>query len=92
MKTENNRLEDYVRNLISRRDHLLAVNARLSLPYNCNQGSSSAGAQREKYPAGVQGEGNDVQSRGEVTPNHTESKMEDISDEDESPINVVVRS
>lgn len=90
MKTENNRLEDYVRNLISRRDHLLAVNARLSLPYNSNQGSSAASTQREKYLVGAQGDCNDVQARGEVTPNHTETKMEDISDDDESPINVVV--
>ncbi|XP_037039450.1 protein AF-10-like isoform X2 [Bradysia coprophila] len=32
LKTENVRLEDHVTNLIARRDHLLAVNARLAIP------------------------------------------------------------
>ena len=33
LKSENRRLEDYIQKLISRRDHLLAINARLSLPF-----------------------------------------------------------
>lgn len=32
LRTENVRLEDHVTNLIARRDHLLAVNARLAIP------------------------------------------------------------
>jgi hypothetical protein len=34
LRSENNRLEERVRELMSRRDHLLTVNARLSLPAN----------------------------------------------------------
>ncbi|XP_060581485.1 protein AF-10-like [Ruditapes philippinarum] len=78
LKTENTRLEEYVRNLMSRRDHLLAVNARLSLPFNQNPN-----------PAGVQGDSMDVPGRGEVTPNHLEPKIDNISDDEGSPINVV---
>ncbi|XP_033761805.1 protein AF-10-like isoform X3 [Pecten maximus] len=33
LKSENKRLEDHIQSLTSRRDHLLAVNARLSLSY-----------------------------------------------------------
>lgn len=32
LKIENSRLEDHINGLISRRDHLLAVNARLAIP------------------------------------------------------------
>lgn len=32
LRTENVRLEDHVTNLVARRDHLLAVNARLAIP------------------------------------------------------------
>ncbi|XP_037924559.1 protein AF-10 isoform X2 [Hermetia illucens] len=34
LRTENVRLEEHVNNLIARRDHLLAVNARLAIPLN----------------------------------------------------------
>lgn len=34
LRTENVRLEDHVTNLVARRDHLLAVNARLAIPLN----------------------------------------------------------
>ena len=34
LKSENHRLEDYIQKLVSRRDHLLAINARLSLPFS----------------------------------------------------------
>jgi len=34
LRTENVRLEDHVNNLLARRDHLLAVNARLAIPLN----------------------------------------------------------
>lgn len=34
LRSENVRLEDHVNNLIARRDHLLAVNARLAIPLN----------------------------------------------------------
>lgn len=34
LRAENQRLEEHVNNLIARRDHLLAVNARLALPLN----------------------------------------------------------
>ncbi|XP_045168282.1 protein AF-10-like [Mercenaria mercenaria] len=80
LKTENTRLEEYVRNLMSRRDHLLAVNARLSLPFNSNESANSTGAQ---------GDSNDVAGRGETTPDHVEPKIDNISDDDDSPINVV---
>jgi outer membrane biosynthesis protein TonB len=32
LKIENSKLEDHINSLISRRDHLLAVNARLAIP------------------------------------------------------------
>nr|XP_006825571.1 PREDICTED: protein AF-10-like [Saccoglossus kowalevskii] len=32
LRAENQRLEDHIKNLVARRDHLLAVNARLSVP------------------------------------------------------------
>lgn len=32
LKIENSRLEDHINGLVSRRDHLLAVNARLAIP------------------------------------------------------------
>lgn len=35
------RLEDHVNNLVARRDHLLAVNARLAIPLN--QATSGSG-------------------------------------------------
>lgn len=34
LRTENVRLEEHVNNLVARRDHLLAVNARLAIPLN----------------------------------------------------------
>lgn len=34
LKTENARLEESIKVLTSRRDHLLAVNARLALPFS----------------------------------------------------------
>ncbi|KOB76291.1 Alhambra, isoform A, partial [Operophtera brumata] len=34
LRTENVRLEEHVSNLLQRRDHLLAVNARLAIPLN----------------------------------------------------------
>lgn len=34
LRSENIRLEEHVNNLIARRDHLLAVNARLTVPLN----------------------------------------------------------
>ncbi|KAH3720172.1 hypothetical protein DPMN_063066, partial [Dreissena polymorpha] len=37
LRTENRRLEEHCRNLVSRRDHLLAVNARLTLPLSLTQ-------------------------------------------------------
>ena len=36
LKNENHRLEDHVKSLTARRDHLLAVNARLSVPFSAN--------------------------------------------------------
>ena len=33
LRQENQRLEDHIQNLSARRDHLLAVNARLALPH-----------------------------------------------------------
>lgn len=41
LKSENVRLEEHVTSLVTRRDHLLAVNARLAIPLNppvANQG------------------------------------------------------
>lgn len=32
LKIENSRLEDHINGLVARRDHLLAVNARLAIP------------------------------------------------------------
>lgn len=37
LRTENVRLEDHVGNLLQRRDHLLAVNARLAIPLTTGQ-------------------------------------------------------
>lgn len=42
LKIENSRLEDHINGLVSRRDHLLAVNARLAIPLSqpsTNQGN-----------------------------------------------------
>lgn len=41
LRAENVRLEDHVNNLVARRDHLLAVNARLAIPLN--QATSGSG-------------------------------------------------
>lgn len=41
LRSENVRLEEHVNNLVARRDHLLAVNARLALPLNPLPQSSS---------------------------------------------------
>lgn len=44
LQSENARLEEHVANLIARRDHLLAVNARLSIPLgNTPTGTSNQG-------------------------------------------------
>lgn len=37
LKIENTRLEDHINSLVSRRDHLLAVNARLAIPLGQQQ-------------------------------------------------------
>ncbi|XP_069110698.1 protein AF-10-like isoform X2 [Argopecten irradians] len=42
LKSENKRLEDHIQSLTSRRDHLLAVNARLSLSYTPTNNINSA--------------------------------------------------
>lgn len=42
LRSENVRLEEYVNSLIARREHLLAVNARLALPLTANFASTSA--------------------------------------------------
>lgn len=42
LKIENSRLEDHINGLVSRRDHLLAVNARLAIPLG-QQSSTSQG-------------------------------------------------
>lgn len=76
LKTQNSQLEEYVRSLISRRDHLLAVNARLSLPFGT---SLSSRAHCDNSVDNLRREG---------TPHPTESAIDNISD-DESPINVV---
>lgn len=41
LKIENSKLEDHINSLVSRRDHLLAVNARLAIPL----GQSAAAGQ-----------------------------------------------
>lgn len=43
LRAENVRLEDHVNNLVARRDHLLAVNARLAIPLNQSTGGGSSG-------------------------------------------------
>ena len=45
LKIENSRLEDHINGLVSRRDHLLAVNARLAIPLG-QQTSTSQGMLR----------------------------------------------
>ncbi|XP_052247304.1 zinc finger protein zfp-1-like isoform X1 [Dreissena polymorpha] len=45
LRTENRRLEEHCRNLVSRRDHLLAVNARLTLPLSLTQPASTGTVQ-----------------------------------------------
>ncbi|KAL4222910.1 Protein AF-17 [Mactra antiquata] len=80
LKTENKRLAEYVRSLISRRDHLLAVNARLSLPFGTNQNANFNSESTIE---------NDIDTRGMSTPNHLDPNHENISDGESSPINVV---
>ncbi|XP_067649202.1 protein AF-10-like isoform X5 [Haliotis asinina] len=41
LKTENTRLEEYVKSLTERRNQLLTINARLSLPFNTVNNNSS---------------------------------------------------
>ena len=41
LKNENHRLEDHVKSLTARRDHLLAVNARLSVPFSTSEQSAA---------------------------------------------------
>lgn len=43
LRSENVRLEEHVNNLIARRDHLLAVNARLAIPLNQTSGGQPQG-------------------------------------------------
>jgi len=45
LQSENLRLEEHVTSLIARRDHLLAVNARLQIPLN----SITSGAKAEAH-------------------------------------------
>lgn len=49
LQSENGRLEDHVKSLIARRDHLLAVNARLAIPLNSNIPQSQG--KRELVPS-----------------------------------------
>lgn len=56
LRSENIRLEEHVNNLIARRDHLLAVNARLAIPLNQvpqvpNQNSGTSN--RDHSPFGI---------------------------------------
>lgn len=44
LRTENVRLEEHVGNLLQRRDHLLAVNARLAIPLTAGEFCWSGGA------------------------------------------------
>lgn len=43
LRSENVRLEEHVNNLIARRDHLLAVNARLAIPLSQTAGGQPTG-------------------------------------------------
>lgn len=42
LQTENVRLEEHVSSLIARRDHLLAVNARLAIPLNASANTTQS--------------------------------------------------
>lgn len=44
LQSENLRLEEHVTSLIARRDHLLAVNARLQIPLNNAMNNAKAEA------------------------------------------------
>ncbi|XP_063696653.1 protein AF-10-like isoform X2 [Culicoides brevitarsis] len=50
LKSENVRLEEHVTSLVARRDHLLAVNARLAIPLNPNA-QSGQGHFNNMHPA-----------------------------------------
>uniref|UniRef100_A0A336MJK6 CSON000776 protein n=1 Tax=Culicoides sonorensis TaxID=179676 RepID=A0A336MJK6_CULSO len=50
LKSENIRIEEHVTNLVARRDHLLAVNARLAIPLNPNT-STNQGHFNNMHPA-----------------------------------------
>lgn len=52
LKTENQRLEDYIKTLTARRDHLLALNARLALPLPALSSSQLMGKSIES-PCGL---------------------------------------
>ncbi|XP_077978003.1 protein AF-10-like [Glandiceps talaboti] len=49
LRAENHRLEEHVKNLVARRDHLLAVNARLSVPLA--NSTSAAGGSTDTSPS-----------------------------------------
>lgn len=52
LKTENQQLEDYIKTLTARRDHLLALNARLALPLSALSSSQLMGKSIES-PCGL---------------------------------------
>ncbi|XP_064647726.1 protein AF-10-like isoform X2 [Lineus longissimus] len=53
LRAENQRLEEHISSLVQRRDHLLAINARLSLPLNsANSHSSNPGSHHASPEAG----------------------------------------
>ncbi|XP_058821739.1 protein AF-10 isoform X4 [Topomyia yanbarensis] len=75
LRSENIRLEDHVNNLVARRDHLLAVNARLAIPLNPvvmggvgltggTSGSGGTGGGSGTGSAGSQGHFNNMHGNG----------------------------
>ncbi|XP_070566594.1 protein AF-10-like isoform X2 [Ptychodera flava] len=53
LRAENQRLEEHIKNLLARRDHLLAVNARLSVPLGNSIGAG--GGSTDNSPNGPTG-------------------------------------
>ncbi|XP_053695266.1 protein AF-10 isoform X3 [Sabethes cyaneus] len=77
LRSENIRLEEHVNNLVARRDHLLAVNARLAIPLNPTAlggvgltGSGSAGPGSTGTPNAGSGNTNSTGSQGQFNNMH----------------------
>ncbi|XP_044742552.1 protein AF-10-like isoform X2 [Chrysoperla carnea] len=67
LRAENLRLEEHVSSLLQRRDHLLAVNARLAIPLTSQQQITASSTPSTQHTASIPSVLNDVSSRSRLT-------------------------